>query len=214
MDPSTLPSSSFEFVDASYGLDALRGFYRRQARIYDWTRPLLLLGRRRALAGLEVQARHDVLDVGCGTGFNLPHLAATGARVTGIEISPHMRARAERRLSQRGLLAKVRFDPRPYGPHDAYAEGVDRILFSYSLSMIPPYAEVLERARRDLRSGGRIAVVDFLDARPGVHSLLRRSHVYLGPERVRLLARLFPQHRLELRRTPLWRYYVFWGDVD
>jgi hypothetical protein len=25
---------------------------------------------------------------------------------------------------------------------------------------------------------------------------------------------LFPQHRVSVRRTPLWTYYLFWGMAD
>jgi S-adenosylmethionine-diacylgycerolhomoserine-N-methlytransferase len=107
----------------------------------------------------------------------------------------------------------VRFDPRPYGEHGDYAARLDRVLFSYSLSMILPFERVLARARADLRPGGRLVVVDFLDALPGVAAALRGSHVFLGPARLRELERLFPRHRLELRAGPLWRYYVFAGEA-
>ena len=86
------------------------------------------------------------------------------------------------------------------------------MLFSYSLSMIPPFEEVLERARLDLRPGGRIAVVDFVDARGPVGFGLRRSHVHLGPERLRALRRLFPRHHESIRTVGLWRYFLFTGE--
>ena len=77
--------------------------------------------------------------------------------------------------------------------------------------MIPPFEHVLARARRDLRGGGRIVVVDFLDAcgLPGVG--LRRSHVFLGPERLAALERLFPAARGDRASAGLWRYFVFVG---
>jgi hypothetical protein len=78
--------------------------------------------------------------------------------------------------------------------------------------MIPPFEEVLERARLDLRPGGRIAVVDFLDAWGPVDLGLRRSHVHLGPDRLRTLRRFFPRHHEAIRSVGLWAYFLFAGS--
>jgi hypothetical protein len=78
--------------------------------------------------------------------------------------------------------------------------------------MIPPYEEVLDRARKDLRPGGRIAAVDFLDAWGPVGFGLRRSHVFLGGERLRALRRLFPRHHEAIRSVGLWSWFLFEGE--
>jgi len=212
MPPSTSPASPpLSDETGRFGLEPLDGFYRLHASIYDWTRPLLLFGRPEALRALALRPGERVLDVGCGTGWSLPRLSARGARVVGIEPSSPMRRRAEAHLERRGLTGVVDLDPRPYGSHRRYEGTADAVLFSYSLSMIPPYEEVLQRARLDLVPGGRIAVVDFLDARGPVRSGLRRSHVHLGPGRLQALHRLFPCHREKVRSLGLWRWFVFAG---
>jgi S-adenosylmethionine-diacylgycerolhomoserine-N-methlytransferase len=198
----------------AFGLDALARFYRRHARLYDWTRPLLLFGRAAAVRALDPRPGSTVLDVGCGTGFSLPLLAASGATVVGIEPSPAMRARAAARITRQGLAEMVALDPRPYGTHGDYDGRADRILFSYSLSMIPPFAEVLSRARIDLRLGGRLVVVDFLDALPPVSWGLRASHVFLDAHRVSALRDTFPRHQLQVHRTFRWRWFLFSGEKD
>jgi S-adenosylmethionine-diacylgycerolhomoserine-N-methlytransferase len=209
MAPSTSPASPPPAE--AFGLDALTRFYRFHARVYDWTRPLLLFGRRAAVTALAPRARDTVLDVGCGTGWSIPLLAASGASVVGIEPSPSMRRRAETRIARHGLGDRVRLDPRPYGTHRDYEGTADRILFSYSLSMVPPFREVLEQAARDLRRGGRIAAVDFLDARPPVSWGLRASHVRLGGERLEALRLHFPEHVVTLRSVFFWRFFLFGG---
>jgi S-adenosylmethionine-diacylgycerolhomoserine-N-methlytransferase len=196
------------------GLEALDHFYQRQAGIYDWTRPFILFGRREIVAGLGAGPGSRALDVGCGTGWNLGSLARTGAEVVGIECSPAMLRRAGERVARLGRQFHVSLDPRPYGTRADYRDHVDRILFSYSLSMMPPYLEILAHARADLRGGGRIGVVDFLDALPPVAQFLARSHVTLGPERLDELRRRFPRHILKVCRTGLWRYFLFWGEAD
>jgi S-adenosylmethionine-diacylgycerolhomoserine-N-methlytransferase len=195
------------------GLEALDRFYRRQAGIYDWTRPFILFGRREIVAGLAAGPGNRALDVGCGTGWNLGSLARTGAEVVGIECSPAMLQRAGQRVARLGREFRVSLDPRPYGTRADYRDQADRILFSYSLSMMPPYLEILANARADLRAGGRIGVVDFLDALPPVAQALARSHVALGRERLDELRRLFPNHFLKICGTGLWRYFLFWGEA-
>jgi S-adenosylmethionine-diacylgycerolhomoserine-N-methlytransferase len=123
-----------------------------------------------------------------------------------------MRERAFVRLRRQGLDGVVDLDPRPYGSHADFEGSLDGILLSYSLSMIPPFEAVLERARRDLRPGGRVAVVDFLDAWGPVDFGLRRSHVHLGPARLDGLKRRFPHHRVDVRGVGLWSYFVFVGS--
>jgi SAM-dependent methyltransferase len=210
MAPSTSPASSLlSERDARLGLDALSRFYRLHAALYDWTRPLLLFGRREAVRALGLRPGERVLDVGCGTGYSLPRLHARGARVVGIEPSEPMRRRAARRLERHGLAGVVDLDPRPYATHADYAGRADAILFSYSLSMIPPFQAAVERAATDLAPGGRLSVVDFLDAWGPVGFGLRRSHVSLGHARLSLLRRSFPRHSLEVCRAGLWSYYLF-----
>jgi S-adenosylmethionine-diacylgycerolhomoserine-N-methlytransferase len=214
MPPSTSPGSLSPPEDAArFGLDALEGFYRLHAAVYDWTRPLILFGRDEAVRALRLRPGERVLDVGCGTGWSLPRLHARGARVVGIEPSAPMRARALARLERLSLAGVVDLDPRPYGSYAEHEGVADAVLFSYSLSMIPPFEDVLERARQDLRPGGRIAVVDFLDAWGPVAFGLRRSHVFLGEERLRALRRLFPRRHEAIRSAGPWRWFLFEGEA-
>jgi S-adenosylmethionine-diacylgycerolhomoserine-N-methlytransferase len=209
MDPST----SLASPDERFALPALARFYRWNAPIYDWTRPFILWGRGAVLRGLDVQDGHHVLDVGCGTGWSLTRLLATGARVTGIEPSAGMRQQVEARLARHRFAGRASLCQAPFGLDDQHRDTADRVLFSYSLSMIPPFEDALRAARDSLRPGGRVGVVDFLDAAPGMAAWLRGSHVFLGSERLDALRRSFPRHRVETRWGPLWRYFLFWGDA-
>ncbi|HYG30102.1 MAG TPA: class I SAM-dependent methyltransferase [Allosphingosinicella sp.] len=63
----------------------------------------------------------SVLDVGCGPGFHLEALAARGAAVTGIDLSPAMIAYARARLRRAGLdatLVQGAAERVPLGRHD------------------------------------------------------------------------------------------------
>jgi len=81
----------------SYGMP---GFYNR---FIDFC-------QRRALAPwLEVRPGARVLDVGCGVGRWSCLLAARGALVTGVDLSPTMIAQARRRAQARALSDRCRF---------------------------------------------------------------------------------------------------------
>jgi SAM-dependent methyltransferase len=81
----------------SYGMP---GFYNR----------LIHICQRRALEPwLRVTPGTRVLDVGCGIGRWSRLLAARGARVTGVDLSPTMIAEAERRARASGLGDRCQF---------------------------------------------------------------------------------------------------------
>ena len=81
----------------SYGMP---GFYNR----------LIQFCQRRALAPwLRTEPGARVLDVGCGIGRWSRLLAARGARVTGVDLSPTMIAEAQRRAAASGLAGRCRF---------------------------------------------------------------------------------------------------------
>jgi 2-polyprenyl-3-methyl-5-hydroxy-6-metoxy-1,4-benzoquinol methylase len=81
----------------SYGMPA---FYNR---VIDWCQRLALARR------LKVTPGERVLDVGCGVGRWSCRLAARGASVTGVDLSPTMVAEATRRAAARGLGARCSF---------------------------------------------------------------------------------------------------------
>jgi SAM-dependent methyltransferase len=69
------------------------------------------LEQRLALAPwLRVSPGSRVLDVGCGVGRWSRLLAARGATVTGVDISPTMIDEARRRAREEGIDARCRFD--------------------------------------------------------------------------------------------------------
>jgi S-adenosylmethionine-diacylgycerolhomoserine-N-methlytransferase len=147
-------------------LAATRALYALHAPFYDLTRRAFLPGRGAAVELLRLQAGEHALEVGCGTGTNLLRLRErVGARgeVHGIDLSPHMLARARTKLARRGW-SNVHLYEREAGELDLERR-FDAVLYSYSLSMIPAWRESLVAAVRQLAPGGRLAVVDFGDLR-------------------------------------------------
>jgi S-adenosylmethionine-diacylgycerolhomoserine-N-methlytransferase len=141
--------------------------YRRQRHIYDLTRRFFLLGRNRLIADLAPGPGDAVLEIGCGTGRNLI-LAARRypqAQFFGIDVSTHMLTSAIEAIERAGLESRVRVahaDATAFHPRLVFGQQrFERIMISYSLSMIPGWQGVLDVALSLLAKGGRLAIVDF-----------------------------------------------------
>ena len=144
--------------------------YRHQRHIYDLTRKYYLLGRDRLIGDLEAGADDMILEIGCGTGRNLIKTAKRypEARCFGLDISREMLATAKRSIRRNELDGRIylfRGDAANFDGATMVGQPTfDRILISYSLSMIPSWRMTLERAIRALAPG-----------RPAAPDRLRRS---------------------------------------
>lgn len=143
--------------------------YRLQRHVYDATRKYYLLGRDRAIADLALADGGTVLEIGCGTARNLVAIARRypGATVHGIDISRQMLASAATRVARDHLAHRVflgQADATGFDPAALFGQAqFDRILFSYTLSMIPAWQDALHQAARLLAPGGVLSIVDFGD---------------------------------------------------
>lgn len=149
--------------------------YRRGARAYDllsaeW--PVYRAGRVAALELLALQPGERVIDLGCGTGLNLPTiLDAVGpaGRVVGVDRSPHMLEVARRRCRRRPDGSAAHFieaDATALDPAhliDALGGPADAVIATYTLSIMDDPAGAWERAVAACRPGARLAIVDMQD---------------------------------------------------
>jgi ubiquinone/menaquinone biosynthesis C-methylase UbiE len=99
-----------------------------------------------------------VLDVGCGTGAQLEIYLRAGCTVAGIESSPAMAQLARRRLGAHAALDLADASRMPYAP-----ASFDLVLASMMLHELGAgtQAAILAEARRVLRPGGRLVVIDY-----------------------------------------------------
>jgi len=143
-------------------------WYRRLAPIYNLScRPLYARPRKAGLAALELQGGEVVLDLCCGTGLNLPGIAArvgTAGQVVGLDFSPEMLARAEaRRKHCTAPLELMRTDARMLDLDQWLARSPRRpnaIICSFGLAVSPDWRTVFERSFDLLLPGGRYVIVD------------------------------------------------------
>lgn len=153
------------------------------ARWYDRLsgEPVYGVGRRLALTALDLRPGERVLDLGCGTGLNLPALlGAVGpdGLVVGLDRSAAMLGVARAKLSARDCpqLRLVRGDAadpdaltraaqaRATADPDRGSSAFDAVVATYTLSLMPDVEAVWDRLTGVLRPSARVAVVDM--ARP------------------------------------------------
>ena len=166
-----------------------------------------------------------VLEIGCGTGRNLVAAARRypEAPLFGLDISTAMLETAKRSLARHRLghvtvaqADATRFDPSTFG-----RQGFDRIFISYTLSMIPDWRAVLERATSSLKPGGRLLIVDFgqQDELPAwfrrfLFAWLARYQVHPIAEIGTALAEIAERKALTLRTEKIGRGYALYAELE
>jgi phosphatidylethanolamine/phosphatidyl-N-methylethanolamine N-methyltransferase len=139
--------------------DTLRT-YRLFSGSYDIVfGPVFHPGRKDAVRIANDRPGQRILEVGVGTGLSLPHFRPD-SRVTGIDVSAEMLAKARRRAERRRLTHVE-------GLHEMDAENLefpdssfDAVLALYVASVVPNPARFAAEMRRVCIPGGTIVVVN------------------------------------------------------
>jgi SAM-dependent methyltransferase len=193
-----LPSHYWEdrarrFAAQGAGLAAVCSYGMPESynRMIDWCQRLALEPWLKVAPGMRV------LDVGCGVGRWSSLLAARGAHVTGMDLSPTMIAEARRRALVGGVAERCEFLVQDLAELDAGAQ-FDLVLgvtvLQHILDTAALRAAVL-RMTEHLAPGGRMVLLEAAPAR-----IARRcdTTVFCARERTVYLD-LFEQAGLELR---------------
>lgn len=148
--------------------DEIRSIYRKRADNYDFTANLYyLIGypewkyRREAVAALNLQPGDTVVEIGCGTGLNfglLQEAIGPEGRIIGVDLTDAMLKQAQSRVARKGWqnVDLVQADAATY----TFPQGVNGILSTFALSLIPEAGNIIRRGSEALAPGGRWVVVD------------------------------------------------------
>lgn len=195
--------------------------YRHQRLIYDATRAWYLLGRDHLIRDIAPPPGSHVLEVACGTGRNLARIAARypDCHLYGFDISSQMLRSAGRALGGRARLARA--DACGFDGAAVFGRArFDRIVLSYSLSMIPDWRAALDCALDHLAEGGQLHIVDFGDQtrlpgwfRTGLRGWLARFHVAPRGDLSRELRAMAGRRGLRTACGPLFRDYAQYAVV-
>lgn len=104
-------------------------------------------------------ARGDVLEVGIGSGLNLPFYSAEVQRIYGVDPSPELQKMARKRMA--GQAIKVEFLSQSAEDGLPLSEAsIDTVVITWTLCSIADPPKALQQMRRVLRPSGRLIFVE------------------------------------------------------
>jgi len=119
-------------------------------------------GLRALREGLLADASGRVLEIGGGTGANLPHYADDLESLVLTEPEPPMLRRLQRKAREEAPLAKVLRAPAEDLPFED--DSFDTVVSTLVLCGVDDQARALREARRVLRPGGRLLFLEHVRA--------------------------------------------------
>ncbi len=177
--------------------------------------------RRMAVDALRLAAGDRVLELGCGTGANfalLEHAVGPTGSIVAVDASAAVLARARERARRLGwsnvdfVLDDLAFCDLP--------AGLDGVLATYVLSVVPAYDLVVQRAVDALTAGGRIVVLDEkLPSGPAAHlgPLIDRLSWRVPYSRIVTQARVWEsmqRHSGSVRLRELYFGFVYLAEAE
>jgi len=194
--------------------ERVRSYYEGFAQRYEksgrfWERLLSMEPGRRWVAS---NAKGDVLEIGVGTGMNLPFYGPD-VRLTGVDLSPAMLAEARRRAGELGREVDLR-----EGDAQALefpADRFDTVVFSLCLCSIPDDRRAVAEGVRVLKPGGRMLLLEHVRSPSRV---VRAGQRLVEPLTIRFQADHLTREPLEHLRAEGMRigevYRWAWGIME
>jgi phosphatidylethanolamine/phosphatidyl-N-methylethanolamine N-methyltransferase len=123
--------------------------------IYDW---IFAPGRAAAVRQLDLEPNDSVLEVGVGTGLNLPLYPPT-CRLTGIDLSQEMLDKAIERCQQLAM-PNVTLKVMDATSLDFGENEFDKAVATYTISAVPDPVAVLREMRRVVKPDGVLVILN------------------------------------------------------
>lgn len=208
---TTLPASD------TLTIPSVLRVYRRLAPIYNWVFGAVFEeGRRATIQTLAARPGERVLEVGVGTGITLRSWPKH-ARVTAIDISPDMLAKA------RETCAKHRVTNVEVRQMDAQAmtfpdNSFDKIAAMYVVSVAPNLPALLKEIKRVCVPDGRICIVNHFAHRNRIVRQMERGLSsfagFLGFETALPIEAITDQAGLRIHATRSVNWGGYWSLIE
>src|SRR5216110_3074821 len=146
-------------VDAALEKRQVERAYELYAPVYDFIFDWIFApGRVAAVKHLDIQRGESVLEVGIGTGLNLP-LYPPASRLTGIDLSEEMLDKAVERV-QTLAMPNVTLKVMDATSMDFEDDEFDKAVATYTISAVPDPVAVLREMRRVVKPGGLLVLLN------------------------------------------------------
>jgi phosphatidylethanolamine/phosphatidyl-N-methylethanolamine N-methyltransferase len=155
-------------------VDAVRKSYARWAPIYDLAFGRITQGGRRLAARHVNRMGGTVLEVGVGTGLAFG-LYARNVRVTGIDVSAEMLAKAAEKVERQGLGHVAGLHQMDARRLDFPDQSFDHVAAMHIMSVVPEPERVLAEMIRVCRVGGSIMIANHFAREKGGWSVAART---------------------------------------
>lgn len=181
------------------------GFYSR--RIFPRLLDLTMAGEEMARYRRQLlqSVSGEVLEIGFGTGLNLPHYPDTVTRLTAIEPNQGMESLATNRLQNAPFDVAFMLGRAEALPFEN--ECFDSAVCTWTLCSIPEIDRALKEVYRVLKPGGRFFFIEHgLSSEPGIATWQQRltplqrriaDGCHLNRSMGQLVAQVFPQVKVE-----------------
>jgi len=147
--------------------------YARWAPVYDLAFTAVMAPGRRAAVAAAQRNGGQILDVGVGTGLELP-LFDSRVNLVGVDLSEPMLRRAQMRVHNKNLIQVaglcVMDATRLAFPTDHF----DAVVAPYVLTVVPDPAATLNELARVTKPGGEIVLVNHVGADSGPIAWIER----------------------------------------
>jgi len=202
---------------------SMDNMYRWTRHVYDFSRKYYLLGRDQMIDHLDIKNNEQICEVGCGTARNLIKIASKypNGAYYGLDASDEMLKTAQKNLENAQISDRIALKQafsQSFVPNELFnlKDPLDKIIFSYALSIIPPWTESLDHALELLPNGGQIHIVDFGSQsdlpkyfRKFLFWWLKKFHVYYKPEILSHLKRMDMDGKGSLEVHSLYKGYAY-----
>jgi phosphatidylethanolamine/phosphatidyl-N-methylethanolamine N-methyltransferase len=146
--------------------DSVERAYARWAPVYDLVFDKVMAAGRRAAVAAASRVGPRILDVGVGTGLELPYFEAN-ASVVGVDLSEPMLRKAQERVREcalRQVAGLCVMDAARLGAADA---SFDAVVAPYVITVVPDPETTLDELVRVVRDGGEVVLVNHIGAETG-----------------------------------------------
>jgi S-adenosylmethionine:diacylglycerol 3-amino-3-carboxypropyl transferase/ubiquinone/menaquinone biosynthesis C-methylase UbiE len=227
----------YEMMSAPYKInkniysheDKLNQFYKSQAALYDAYRQNMLHGKKKLISSIPFNNDDSLLILAGGTGDILDHMPYVNKfkKIVLVDLCGELLKIASEKRGSIKNLNIVHHDATTFMSEEKF----DKIIITYSLTMIPSWMKAIDIIKKNLKDGGYLGVSDFtipsdnniFEKINGIlfKNIFKKDGVFLNENHIKVLDTTFERVNCYIEYggfplTPLFKcsyYYGLWKKI-